>query len=191
MKNSTYLLLSSSVILLGFITFRVFVRKDYKEKGELSNFSTFLEFLTFAAHANLSYVFLPAKWPLLPTLPEIKPLVIFGFIVSIVGLVLTIWSMSGLGFQKAFGQEQEGLNKEGFYKFTRNPQIVAYALVIIGLAIVWPSIYAVGWVLVFFLIAHWMVLTEEEHLLRLFSDDYLSYCQIVPRYLPKLKKFFY
>jgi protein-S-isoprenylcysteine O-methyltransferase Ste14 len=33
------------------------------------------------------------------------------------------------------------------------------------------------------LIMHWMVLTEEEHLSRLFGEGYLTYIQEVPRYL--------
>jgi protein-S-isoprenylcysteine O-methyltransferase Ste14 len=35
------------------------------------------------------------------------------------------------------------------------------------------------------LIMHWMVLTEEEHLLRLFGDEYKAYCAETPRYLFK------
>ncbi len=125
MKISTYLLLSSSVVLLGYITFRFFVRKDYEGKGKLSNFSTLLEFLTFAVHANLSYIFLPAKWPAFPAFPEIQFQVVIGLLLLLVGLGLTLWAMSGLGFQKTFGQEQVGLNQQGFYQYTRNPQFSA------------------------------------------------------------------
>jgi protein-S-isoprenylcysteine O-methyltransferase Ste14 len=33
------------------------------------------------------------------------------------------------------------------------------------------------------LISHWMVITEEEHLLQVFGEEYESYCSEVPRYL--------
>ncbi len=188
MKISTYLFLSSIVVLLGYITFGIFVRKDYEREGKLSSFSSFLEFLIFAGHANLAYVFLPVKWPAFPTFPENIFQAIFGLLLLLLGLVFTLWAMSGLGFQKAFGQDQVGLNRQGFYQYTRNPQIVAYTLVIIGLATMWFSIYAVGWVFVYFLIAHMMVRTEEEHLLRLFPNEYERYCRVVPRYFPLLGK---
>jgi protein-S-isoprenylcysteine O-methyltransferase Ste14 len=188
MKIITYLILSFLVMLLGYITFRIFVRNDYKREGKLSGFSTTLEFLIFAGHANLSYVFLPVKWPGIPSFPENQFQVAFGLLLMLVGLVLTLSAMSGLGFQKAFGRDQVGLNREGFYQYTRNPQIVAYALIVIGLATMWFSLYAVGWVVVYFLIAHMMVRTEEEHLLRLFTNDYERYCRDVPRYISILRR---
>ena len=55
-----YLLLCLLTILLAYFVFRIAVRRDYQKKGELSNFASFLEFLIFGVHANLSYTFLPA-----------------------------------------------------------------------------------------------------------------------------------
>ena len=43
--------------------------------------------------------------------------------------------------------------------------------------------YALGWVLIFLVMIHTMVLTEEEHLRNTFGDEYVQYCQRVPRYL--------
>ena len=40
-----------------------------------------------------------------------------------------------------------------------------------------------AWVLMFALIGHWMIITEEEQLARAFGQEYESYCQEVPRYL--------
>lgn len=40
-----------------------------------------------------------------------------------------------------------------------------------------------GWVLMYALIGHWMIITEEEHLGRVFGGDYNEYCKEVPRYL--------
>ncbi len=187
MNITTYLLIMFFVVFLGYITFRVLVRNDYQREGKLSSFSAFMEFLVFAAHANLSYIFLPAKWPAFPSLPETKIQAGVGFLILLVGLVLTLWAMSGLGFQKTFGQKQVGLNQQGFYRFTRNPQIVAYTLIIIGIAVMWASAYALGWGLVFLLIAHMMVITEEEHLLRVYPKEYENYCRDVPRYFPKIR----
>jgi len=183
-----YLIINSSAILFGFLVFRVFVRRDYEHKGELSKLSITLEFLIFALHTNLCYTFLPVKWPLLPALPENKILLGFGFGLIAVGLVMTLWAMSGLGFEKAMGHDQKkGLKHSGFYQHVRNPQIVFYGILLIGLTFLWPSLYALGWLLVYAAIAHMMVRTEEEHLLRIYRDEYREYCEEVGRYFPKLR----
>ncbi len=52
-----------------------------------------------------------------------------------------------------------------------------------GVAILWPSSYAVGWALLWVAMFHPMVMTEEEHLRRRFTADYERYCRSVPRYM--------
>ena len=184
MNPLVYLLLSLLTIAFGYIVFRVVVRRDYQKKGWLSNFATFLEFLIFAAHANLSYTFLPAPYPEIPLLPESRIQTMLGLGIMIIGIFFTLWAMSGLGFKKAFGQDPGMLNRVGFYQYTRNPQIVSYGFAILGIAILWISPYSLGWFLVYVIIAQMMVTTEEEHLLRIYKDDYEDYCREVPRYLP-------
>ena len=178
-----YLLLCLLTIAFGYLVFRIFVRKNYLKKGKLTNFSTFLEFLIFAAHANLSYTFLPAPFPEMPPWPDNQTQTTIGVGLMILGISLTLWAMTGHGFLKAFGQDTQTLNRYGFYQYTRNPQILFYGLAILGMAVLWPSYYALGWFLVYAAIAHMMVITEEEHLLRLYKDDYEEYCEEVPRYI--------
>ncbi len=48
---------------------------------------------------------------------------------------------------------------------------------------VFQSWHALGLVVLFAAIAHLMVLTEEEHLRRVFGEEYARYCARVPRYL--------
>lgn len=174
-------------LAFGYLVFRVFVRRDYATKGKLSAASTILEFVIFALHANLAYTFLEAQWPDIPPLPASKLQVWFGLGLIVLGAGLTLWAMSGLGFKKAVGQQTEGLNRAGFYQYARNPQLVFYSLLLLGIVILWPSVYALGWYILFLVIAQMMVKTEEEHLLRLFGEDYQRYCRQVPRYLPRLR----
>jgi len=181
MNIAAYLILSSLTVLFGYLVFRVAVRRDYEREGKLSAFSTALEFLAFALHANLSYTFLPTKWPALPGNEFHSAL---GLSILAIGLVITLWSMSSLGFCKALGQQTDTLYRSGFYQYSRNPQIVAYGLVVIGFALLWPSIYGLGWILIFGVIAHLMVRTEEEHLARKFGSEYENYRAEVPKYLP-------
>ncbi len=179
-----YLLACLLTILFAYYVFRVAVRKDYEKKGKLSNFATILEILIFALHANLSYTFLPAPYPEIPPLPDNQLQTILGIACLIIGIFLTLWAMSGLGFKKALGQDTKTFHRIGFYQYTRNPQIVFYGIVVLGMPILWPSLYALGWILLYMIIAHMMVITEEEHLLRIYKEDYEKYCQEIPRYLP-------
>lgn len=184
MKIAPYLILTSLMVLFGYLVFRVAVRRDYEERDGLSAFSTSLEFLAFALHANLSYTFLPARWPALPSLPDNEFHSAVGFGILAIGMVVTLWSMIGLGLRKVMGQQTGILYRSGFYRYSRNPQIVAYGLVVVGVALLWPSVYGVGWILVYGAVAHMMVRTEEEHLERVFGSEYERYCEKVPRYLP-------
>ncbi|MCK4548398.1 MAG: isoprenylcysteine carboxylmethyltransferase family protein [Candidatus Eisenbacteria sp.] len=184
MKTASYLILSSLMVLFGYLVFRVKVRRDYERRERLSAISTLLECLVFCLHANLSYTFLPARWPDLPSLPDNEFQKAAGLGILAIGIVVTLWSMISLRLRDTLGQQTRGLYRSGFYRYSRNPQIVVYGLVVIGLALLWPSIYSLGWILVYGAIAHMMVRTEEEHLGRIFGSEYEDYCVEVPRYLP-------
>jgi len=187
MKITSYLILSSLMVLFGYLVFRVTVRRDYERRDRLSAFSTLLECLVFFLHANLSYTFLPARWPALPALPDNEFHNAIGLGILAIGIVVTLWSMISLGLRKALGQQTGGLYRSGFYRYCRNPQLVVYSLVVIGFALLWPSIYGLGWIFIYGAIAHMMVRTEEEHLGRIFGSEYENYCEEVPRYLPWLR----
>jgi len=171
------------MILGAYLVFRVIVRQDYARDGRLSWLSVALETLIFAWHANLSYLFLPAPWPAFPPLPLNVLQRFSGFVVIGTGLIITIWAMASLGLRKALGQNVEGLHRSGFYQYSRNPQIVAYGLFLSGFVILWPSVYALSWILVYAIVGHLMVITEEEHLRRVFGQEYEAYCRQVPRYI--------
>jgi protein-S-isoprenylcysteine O-methyltransferase Ste14 len=105
-----------------------------------------------------------------------------GAVPVILGLAVVIAGMTSIGLRNTFGQP-EGLKQTGVYGLTRNPQIVGYGLFAIGTAMLWPSWYALGWVVLYGAIAHMMVLTEEEHLRNVYGEEYVRYCERVPRYL--------
>ena len=58
-----------------------------------------------------------------------------------------------------------------------------YTVLILGYAMLWLNWLTMIWIGVFLLTAHWMVITEEEHLAAKFGEEYRSYCQKVPRYI--------
>lgn len=175
----------SLFVLIGFsyLVFRIIVRRDYKYRKKTTWISVFLETFVFALHANLAYLFIPAKWPALPSLPTNKLILFIGLLLFITGLLITLIGMASLGLKTIFGWGADRVKHSGIYRLSRNPQILAYGLALIGIAVLWPSWYAVGWLLSYGVIAHMMVLTEEEYLSQLHGNTYKKYCTEVPRYL--------
>lgn len=174
-------------LLAAYLVFRIKVRQDYLNRGSLSFLSTTLEFVIFAMHANVIYLYLSVPWPQLPPAPKNPVQLYIGAIVSILGLVATLVIMAHLGFKTTVGQQPDEVRQTGPYRWTRNPQILSYGVLLLGFGIMYPSLQTATWVLLFAAIGHMMVLTEEEHLKNQFGEKYQEYCSLVPRYLGKAK----
>ena len=99
---------------------------------------------------------------------------IIGIIFMFIGGLFTLIGMINLGIRNTFGIIKEGLNRTGFYKYSRNPQIVFYILFIIGYALIYPGWAALLWIGTLLFMCHVMVILEEEHLLRTFNNEYKS-----------------
>jgi protein-S-isoprenylcysteine O-methyltransferase Ste14 len=56
--------------------------------------------------------------------------------------------------------------------------------VIAGFVILYPSLQAGVWLVLYCFAAHLMVAAEEEYLGRIFKAAYRDYCRRVPRYFP-------
>lgn len=188
MKLIPAILLSLLTTAFGFWVFRVKVRRDYRQLGKLTPLSTWLEILIFALHANLMYIFLPAPWPELPSLPRNTFHLAGSMLLILVGLLLTLSTMSNLGFKKAVGQETDALHNRSWYRRTRNPQLVFYFVLLVGWASLYPDWLALLWLAGYGIIAHWMILTEEEHLENLYGQAYRDYRKEVPRYIRLRRK---
>jgi len=171
----------ASVSLLG-IAYLVFRRvgRDYERQGRLSPWSSTLEFVIFALHGMASYLFLDSK---LGHVRLGSPVTILAVAAMAVGLMLLAVAMGGLGMKRSVGRQVGDLKLLGLYRWSRNPQIVAYGLVVTGYALLWPSWSGALWVILYALIGHMMVLTEEAHLCRVYGQAYATYCSHTPRYL--------
>lgn len=179
--------LSSALLLLvcAFVVFRRVVRNDYMRKGSLSMVASGLELLVFAGLMGFPYLYSPPDWPWFWKLSSSSGFLlgITGFFLIVLGFALAFGTMGWFGLGRAFGRETAGLTREGPYRFTRNPQILGGYLLVIGVAVQRPSWAALGWVLLYAIVGHMMIITEEEHLRSKFGDAYASYCRQVPRYL--------
>jgi protein-S-isoprenylcysteine O-methyltransferase Ste14 len=103
---------------------------------------------------------------------------IFGFMLLFIGRF-------GLGnsFRLGTSKESTNLRVDGIYRFSRNPMYLGvYATV---LASVLYTLNPVVLLLAAFVIAvhHKIVLAEEEHMRKVFGQEYVDYCRRVRRYI--------
>ena len=178
MGSSLQLITGLFLLLAAFVTFRVFVRRDYRTRGRLTTFSSLLQMLLFFLHGFSSYVYLDSG-----QVGKDSPSFVLAVLLMVAGLVLTGIAMTSLGMGDVVGLKVAGLKTSGFYRYTRNPQIVTGSLFYIGYAILWPSWTGLAWLGLLWIMLHVMVVTEEDHLRRTFGEEYECYCDMTPRYL--------
>lgn len=184
---TTYLVCSIIFLLFSYLVFRVIVRNDYLKKSKLSPISYILEFVVFAVHANMMYLFFPVKWLDLPSLPENITLKIFFLVLLILGFAILIIAWFGLGTRRSFGQDKNKLNTSVIYGYTRNPQLVGYGIILFGFALLFISWYTLGWLLQYIIISYLMIRSEEEFLNLRYGEEYQRYCSSVPRLIKIFK----
>ena len=185
MEGVIYLFSASLLLLFAYIVFRRIVRRDYRDRGRLGWWASIAQLLVFLGYFTFPYLFSPPGWPWFWPMngTASQALQIIGIVVLVFGMLIAFGTMAWFGIGKAFGVKIEGVTRQGPYKLSRNPQILSGYLLVFGVFLQWPSFYMIGWVIMYALIGHWMIITEEEHLSRVFGDEYDEYCKEVPRYL--------
>ncbi|MDD3179639.1 MAG: methyltransferase [Opitutaceae bacterium] len=185
MDTVVYIIAAAGLIAVAFVVFRILVRRDYQRKGRLTRFTSFFELLVWSSYFGFPYLYNPPQWVSFWSCeaPVSTPVRVTGMVCIAIGLVTAFGTMFWFGLRRAFGWQADGLIQGGPYRVTRNPQLVGGSLLAIGAAILWPSWYAVGWVMLYGVVAHLMVRTEEEHLRAVYGEEYARYCGRVPRYV--------
>ena len=107
-----------------------------------------------------------------PTLP--------GILICFLGATMRFYASGYL-------RKEAKLAVGGPYSYTRNPLYLGTFIMAIGATI---SVGALALALVigivFFLNYHYVIEHEEAKLPSYFGDSYLKYCQLVPRFLPRI-----
>ncbi|MFA5088541.1 MAG: isoprenylcysteine carboxylmethyltransferase family protein [Candidatus Omnitrophota bacterium] len=110
---------------------------------------------------------------------------LFGFIFILQGTSLR---MIARGHKKAHSQKSRALVSTGIYSLTRNPMYLGSFFIGMGfVCIVWPWWAVPAFAGLFYLRFRRQIRIEEEYLQEIFGQEYLSYCQRVPRLFPSLK----
>jgi len=184
-KLIIYLISYVFVLFFGFIILRYLVPYEYQKFSKLSHLTTIIQALLFFIYGGFPYVYLDNSWPEVSVTQFFH---VIGILFIFAGLGSLFYGMVKLGVIRSIGQGRSQLVKSGIYSNTRNPQAIACGVYVIGFFVLWPSWYAAGWVLLYFILIQMMVLSEEKHLSRVYGQEYEMYCKNVPRYLGKFTK---
>lgn len=176
-------LFSAVVLLSGArLVFFHLVLRDYQSYGRLGTLSAILQLLVLAGFFIFPYLYMPSNWAwdwwLNGTWNRLVALVLVSL-----GMVLAFGTMIWFGLGRAFGLHSGSMVKTGPYRYSRNPQILGGWLMVLGVFIYLPSLYNLGWVLIWAVISHWMVSVEEIHLQNQFGEEFERYCAETPRYI--------
>lgn len=175
-----YLVAAALVAGICFVVFRVLLRRDYRRRGRLAPLSALLEYVAVGSWVTFGYVNITADWPAVHVLPALE---VVGWTLFAGGFVLLFVNIIHLGILRSHGQRVTELEQSGFYGWSRNPQIVVFLAGIVGYVLLWPNWRNAGVLVLVGVLAHMMVLTEEEHLEDVFGDEYRKYRERVPRYV--------
>jgi protein-S-isoprenylcysteine O-methyltransferase Ste14 len=180
-----YILFALILLLGGYIVFRIVVRRSYRQHGRLTWPASLLQLLTFVGVMSFPTLFNPPEWSRFwvldgPGDPTVRAV---GLLFILLGFGTAFGTMFWFGLRRAFGVQIQGIVRQGPYRVSRNPQVLGGYLLVMGAAVQWFSWFALGWIALYGLITHWMILTEEEHLEQVFGEDYRQFCEEVPRYL--------
>jgi protein-S-isoprenylcysteine O-methyltransferase Ste14 len=183
--TARYVLCLALLLAAGLALFRGPVRSDYRRFGRLRTVTGLMEWAAALAIFAFPYLFNPPCWALVWSCPTAGPAWarILGLSLIAFGALLSFGSMAWLGMRRSTGLEVDIVFERGLYRWTRNPQVLFGMAMPLGVVCLWPSAYALGWLVTSMAVFHAMVLTEEEHLLRVHGDAYRDYCRRVPRYL--------
>lgn len=111
------------------------------------------------------------------------PLDYFGIFIGIVGILLCLFSMNTFhSMLKVLCINTGTLATIGPYRWSRNPQYVGYFLFLLGFSLNDWSLWCLAALLVVAISLHLLVLVEEEHLRRVFGEQYVEYHRAIPRY---------
>jgi protein-S-isoprenylcysteine O-methyltransferase Ste14 len=182
---AVYVVSAILMVVGAFIIFRRVVRRGYEQNRRLTPLPFFLQLLIWGMFFAFPCIYNPFNWAwsqssvsqAIPILGGI------GWACVWIGLLILAIAVAWLGLLRSCGQGVNKLEMGGLYRVTRNPQLMGGVLIIIGYTALWPSWYALGWVVLYAIMAQMMVLTEERHLHAVHGEPYAQYCKRVPRYL--------
>jgi protein-S-isoprenylcysteine O-methyltransferase Ste14 len=154
----------------------IYARWEYRRLGKLSLLGLFLLcVMFFVPNLVLEYA---TRYEMPSTYLDY-----FGVLIGTIGLALCLVGVIFFrSILKALCVDAGKLTVTGPYRWSRNPQYVGWFLFLLGFALNDWSLWCLAALLVVAISLHLLVLIEEEHLRRVFGEQYVEFCRKIPRY---------
>ncbi|MEQ8764143.1 MAG: isoprenylcysteine carboxylmethyltransferase family protein [Planctomycetota bacterium] len=137
---------------------------------------------TFVAAVAVVLVFTSAK----PELPKLWPPGVgdLGLLLVITGAGIRLWSSGYLDK----GQRYDHISTGGPYRFVRHPLYVGNFLLTVGFGLLGFGFSLIAAALILAVVALHLpnILREEKKFVRVYGQEYVDYCNKVPRFVPRL-----
>lgn len=154
----------------------IYARWEYRKRGKLTVLGLALICIMLLV-PNLVFEY-ATTYEMPSTILDYVGIVIGGF-----GLALLLVSVAFFrSVPKVLCFDAGKLATAGPYRWSRNPQYVGWFLFLIGFSLNDWSLWCLAALLAVAISLHLLVLVEEEHLLRIFSEQYAEFCRKVSRY---------
>lgn len=108
-----------------------------------------------------------------------------GYLFLLAGLAVRIWCIFYIG-----GRKSKELITQGPYSICRNPLYVGTFLLAVGAGLCFENLLFLALCVIMIIPAHLLVVRmEEDHLDKIFGNEYRTYKQRVPRYWPRFSSY--
>ncbi len=109
-----------------------------------------------------------------------------GIIFCYMGLLIFLTALISFGNSWRVGIDNNTQGKlvtTGIFKYSRNPIFLFMDIYFIGITLVYPTLIFILMTIIFIIGAHKQILNEENHLTKIYKEEYPIYKKQTPRYL--------
>jgi protein-S-isoprenylcysteine O-methyltransferase Ste14 len=163
------------------------VRREYLRQDHLSPLTIVGVWVLYVSHVVVTVcAAVTSRWtiPLDYKIAVVSSIVLIG----VGGFLILAGIFSFRSFRRMSGMDTNTLVTTGVYRWSRNPQNVGWALVLVGIALVGRSGLALLMAGVFWTAFRAYVVLEEAFLERIFGDEYRDYKAWSHRYFGAPRK---
>lgn len=110
---------------------------------------------------------------------------LIGYAVAFVGI-----GLFAQGWRQVYRARQDDrLVTDGLYRYVRHPQYTGLFIAMFGEGIIhWPTLFSVGLFPIVILVFTWLARKEERDMIDTFGEDYRTYREQVPMFVPQLSQ---
>lgn len=109
-----------------------------------------------------------------------------GLVLTFLGVILFFIAVKAMGLNWRAGlneQQRTELVTTGIYRFSRNPAFVAFDLLYLGFALIFPNLLMIVMAVLALFLFDLQIRGEENYLITVFGERYRDYQKAVRRYL--------